>query len=45
MNNTLESIDYQKLSAAALVMAAVMVVIIGLLFLVDNKLGKDVEEE
>ena len=45
MNNTCESIDYQKLSAAALVMAAVMVVIIGLLFLVDNKLGKDVEEE
>lgn len=45
MNNTFESIDYQKLSAAALVMAAVMVVIIGLLFLVDNKLGKDVEEE
>ena len=24
---------------------AVMVIIIGLLFLVDNKLGKDVEEE
>ncbi|MEE0095100.1 MAG: sugar ABC transporter permease [Oscillospiraceae bacterium] len=45
MNNTFESMDYQKLSAAALVMAAVMVVIIGLLFLVDNKLGKDVEEE
>ena len=45
MNNTFESMDYQKLSAAALVMAAVMVVIIGLLFLVDNNLGKDVEEE
>ena len=38
MNNTFESMDYQKLSSAALVMAAV-------LFLVDNKLGKDVEEE
>ena len=45
MNNTFESMDYQKLSAAALVMAAVMVMIIGLLFLVDNKLGKDVEGE
>lgn len=45
MNNTFESMDYQKLSAAALVMAAVMVFIIGLLFLVDNRLGKDVEEE
>lgn len=45
MNNTFESMDYQKLSAAALVMAAVMVIIIGLLFLVDNQLGKDVEGE
>ena len=45
MNNTFESMDYQKLSAAALVMAAVMVIIIGLLFLVDNRLGKDVEGE
>ena len=45
MNNTFESMDYQKLSSAALVMAAVMVLGIGLLFLVDNKLGKDVEEE
>ena len=45
MNNTFESMDYQKLSSAALVMAAVMVLVIGLLFLVDNKLGKDVEEE
>ena len=45
MNNTFESMDYQKLSSAALVMAAVMVLVIGLLFLVDNKLGKDVESE
>ena len=45
MNNTFESMDYQKLSSADLVMAAVMVLVIGLLFLVDNKLGKDVEEE
>lgn len=45
MNNTFESMDYQKLSAAALVMAFVMVLVIGLLFLVDGKMGKDVEEE
>jgi len=45
MNNTFESMDYQKLSAAALVMAFVMVIVIGLLFLVDNKMGKDVEAE
>lgn len=45
MNNTFESMDYQKLSAAALILAAVMVIVIGLLFLVDGKLGEDVEEE
>lgn len=44
MNNTFESMDYQKLSSAALVLAFAMVIIIGLLFLVDGKLGKDVEE-
>lgn len=43
MNNTFESLDYQKLSAAALVMALVMVVVIFFLFLADNHLGKDVE--
>lgn len=45
MNNTFESMDYQKLSSAALVMAFLMVIVIGILFLVDGKLGKDVEEE
>lgn len=43
MNNTFRSLDYQKLSAAALIMAAVMVVVIGLLFFVEDKFGKDVE--
>jgi multiple sugar transport system permease protein len=45
MNNTFESMDYQKLSSAALLMALVMVVIIWALFRVDAHLGKDVEEE
>lgn len=45
MNNTFESLDYQKLSTAALLMALVMVVVIFLLFLADSRLGKDVEEE
>jgi multiple sugar transport system permease protein len=45
MNNTFESMDYQKLSSAALVMALAMVLVIGLLFLVDSHMGKDVEEE
>ena len=45
MNNTFESLDYQKLSAAALVMALVMILVIFLLFLADSRLGKDVEAE
>ncbi len=44
MNNTFRSLDYQKLSAAAILMSAVMVVIIGVLFLAENHFGKDVEE-
>ncbi|MCQ2519768.1 MAG: sugar ABC transporter permease [Lachnospiraceae bacterium] len=44
MNNTFKSLDYQKLSAAAIIMSLVMVVIIGALFLVENYFGKDVEE-
>ncbi|MDR1132441.1 MAG: sugar ABC transporter permease [Oscillospiraceae bacterium] len=43
MNNTFASLDYQKLSAAAVLMALVMVVIIALLFVLEDKLGKDVE--
>ena len=43
MNNTFLSLDYQKLSAAAILMSIVMVVIIGILFIVENHFGKDVE--
>lgn len=43
MNNTFKNLDYQKLSAAAILMALVMVVIIALLFIFEDKLGKDVE--
>ncbi len=43
MNNTFRNLDYQKLSSAAVIMSAGMVVIIGLLFIVENHLGKDVE--
>ena len=43
MNNTFKSLDYQKLSAAAVVMAVVMVVLIALLFRVEDWFGKDVE--
>lgn len=43
MNNTFRTLDYQKLSSAAIIMSAVMVVIIGALFIVENKYGEDVE--
>ncbi len=43
MNNTFKSLDYQKLSSAAIIMAIVMTIIIGGLFLFENKVGKDVE--
>lgn len=44
MNNTFHSLDYQKLSAAAMIMSLVMIVIIGLLFAVENYYGKDLTE-
>lgn len=43
MNNTFHSLDYQKLSAAAVIMAVVMVFIIALLFKAEDWFGKDVE--
>ena len=44
MNNMFRNLDYQKLSTAALLMAVVMAVVIGLLFLVEYRYGKDIEE-
>ncbi len=44
MNNTFHSLDYQKLSAAAILMAIVMCIVIGILFFVEDHFGKDVEE-
>lgn len=43
MNNTFRNLDYQKLSSAAVLMSIAMVIIIGILFLVENYFGKDVE--
>lgn len=43
MNNTFRNIDYQKLSSAAILMAIVMIIIIGALFIAENKFGEDVE--
>lgn len=44
MNNTFRSLDYQKLSAAAVIMFIVMIVVIGILFFVEGRLGKDLEQ-
>ena len=44
INNTFRTLDYQKLSAAAMMMCAVMIVIIGVLFVIDNRVGGDIEE-
>ena len=43
MNNTFRAFDYQKLSSAAVIMAAVMVALIALLFKIEDWFGKDME--
>jgi multiple sugar transport system permease protein len=43
MNNTFQSLDYQKLSAAAIIMAAFMMVVIGILLFVEDRFGRDLE--
>lgn len=44
MNNTFRNLDYQKLSAAAIIMFVAMLIIIGILFVAENRFGKDVEQ-
>jgi multiple sugar transport system permease protein len=43
MNNTFKSLDYQKLSAAAVIMAVAMIILIAVLFKIEDWFGKDVE--
>jgi len=43
MNNIFRSLDYQRLASAAVVMAVAMVLIIAVLFIIENRFGKDVE--
>lgn len=43
MNNMFNSMDYQKLSSAAIVIALFMIVLIAILFKVEDRFGKDVE--
>ncbi len=43
MNNMFGRLDYQNLSAAAILMSLFMIVIIGIMFLIEGYFGKDVE--
>ena len=43
MNNTFKSLDYQKLSSAAIIMAGFMVIVIGILLIAEDRFGKDLE--
>ena len=43
MNNMFDNLDYQSLAAAAVIMTIVMIMIIGVLFAVESRYGKDVE--
>jgi multiple sugar transport system permease protein len=45
MNNTFRSLDYQKLSSAAILMGIVMVIIIGALFIIENRFGGELEDD
>ena len=44
MNNTFLSLDYQKLSAAAIMMSVVIVVIVGILVYTEDRFGRDLDE-
>lgn len=44
MNNTFGSLDYQKLSSAAVVMCLVMAVVIAVMFIIEKRFGKDIEQ-
>ena len=45
MNNTFRSMDYQKLSTAAILLALATSVVIAVLFVVERRLGKDAKNE
>lgn len=44
MNNTFQSLDYQKLSTAAIIMAIVMIFIIAVLYWGENHFSRDMED-
>ncbi len=44
MNNTFVSLDYQKLSAAAVMMCLVIMVLVGIMFITEGRFDRDMEE-
>lgn len=44
MNNTFGSLDYQKLSSAAILMCIAMIIIISAMLIIDEKFGGELEE-
>ncbi len=44
MNNTFRTLDYQKLSTAAVIMCIAMIIIIGIMLLIDNYVGRNLNE-
>ena len=44
VNNSFRNLDYQRLTAAAVIMAIAMVAIVGILFVAEFRLGREVEE-
>ncbi|MCR5256453.1 MAG: sugar ABC transporter permease [Acetatifactor sp.] len=43
MNNKFKSLDYQMLSAAAILMSIVMVILVAIMFAVEDRYGRDIE--
>ena len=43
MNNTFASLDYQKLSAAAIIMFIVVSILVFVMYRVENRFGRDIE--
>jgi multiple sugar transport system permease protein len=43
MNNTFASVDYQKLSASAIMMAIVIVILMLIMFVTEDRYGRDIE--
>lgn len=43
MNNTFESLDYQKMSAAAIIMSLVIIVLFFIMYKAEDIYGKDIE--